>query len=110
MMTTPDFLYRYQSLSAYSLASLTNNTIWLAKPSTFNDPLDCALTLDPKKYKESIMHAVDFAKKQGMLKKLKREDIQNIWPRDNEIYESTREKLRQLFQGIGDCCVSAIPN
>jgi len=43
-MVTPNFLYKYQSLSAHSLAALTNNTIWLAKPTSFNDPFDCAIT------------------------------------------------------------------
>ena len=60
-MEAPEFLYIYQPLTAYSLASLVNNTIWLAKPSTFNDPFDCAITLDRQKYKQSVMHAVRVA-------------------------------------------------
>ncbi|MDP1558509.1 MAG: DUF2971 domain-containing protein [Nitrosomonas sp.] len=47
-MTALNSLYKYHSLTAYSLASLTNNTIWLAKPSSFNDPFDCAFFIDDR--------------------------------------------------------------
>jgi hypothetical protein len=109
-MMPPDFLYKYQSLTAYSLASLTNNTIWLAKPNTFNDPLDCALTLDRKKYKESVLQAISVGMELGMLKKRTYEDIKEGWPGDKELFETTRNKLLEIFQGIGVCCFSAISN
>ena len=108
-MSTPDRLYKYQSLSAYSLAALTNKTVWLAKPKTFNDPYDCALTLDRKKYKESIMHAISILIEKAKPEGLKPEH-QEIWPGDQEAFETHRDSLRNLLQEIGICSLSAVPN
>lgn len=53
-MTLPDRLYRYRPLTAYSLGELVNGTIWFAKPGSFNDPYDCAITVDERRCVESI--------------------------------------------------------
>jgi hypothetical protein len=78
-MATPNFLYKYQSLSAYSLAGLVNNTIWLAKPNSFNDPFDCAISLDRGKYKESVMHAVTVVMERAGDTGLKPEHLNSLW-------------------------------
>lgn len=109
-MTTPDYLYKYQTLSAYSLASLTNNTIWMAKPTTFNDPFDCALTLDRAKYTESVMHAISVAMERAKTEGLKPEHLRDIWPGDAEAFEDLRGKLLGLVQTMGICSFSAVPN
>jgi len=109
-MGTPNFLYKYQSLSAHSLAALTNNTIWLAKPKGFNDPFDCAITLDRQKYKESIMHAISVAMERAKPNGLQREHLQDIWPGDKDAFESFRNSLLELVQNLGICAFSALPN
>lgn len=45
MSTSLGYLYKYRTYNSYSLACLANQTIWLAKPKSFNDPFDCAITL-----------------------------------------------------------------
>ncbi len=109
-MRRPDFLYKYQTLTAYTLASLTNNTVWLAKPKTFNDPFDCAITLDSQRYKESVVHAITVAVERAKPIGLRPEHLQNGWPGDKEAFETFRENLRNLFQEMGICSFSAIPN
>lgn len=109
-MGSPDFLYKYQRLNAYSLASLMNNTIWLAKPTTFNDPFDCAITLDRKKYKQSVMHAVSVAMERAKPAGLKPEHLQDIWPGDKEAFEQFRAHLSEIVQNMGICSYSATPN
>ncbi|NUN24385.1 MAG: DUF2971 domain-containing protein [Candidatus Jettenia caeni] len=42
----PDVVYKYYSFNEYSLDALLTNRVWLSKPSSFNDPFDCALTRD----------------------------------------------------------------
>jgi Protein of unknown function (DUF2971) len=81
-MSPPDFLYKYQSLSVYSLTSLINNTIWLAMPNTFNDPFDCALVMDSKMVQVS----------------------------HNEEFENLQNKIREVFPKLGICSFSAVPN
>lgn len=109
-MEMPDFLYRYQSLSAYSLASLVNNTIWLAKPTTFNDPFDCAITLDRQKYKQSVMHAVSVAMERAKPEGLKPEHLYDIWPGDQEAFEEFRSRLSEMVLKFGICSFSATSN
>lgn len=41
-------LYKYQSYNVNSISSLIHKTIWAAKPTTFNDPFDCAVSLYPE--------------------------------------------------------------
>lgn len=43
----PHSLFKYRSYSCYSIKNLKDDTVWLADPATFNDPYDCAHTLDP---------------------------------------------------------------
>ena len=109
-MRRPDFLYKYQTLTAYTLTSLTNNTVWLAKPKTFNDPFDCAITLDSQRYKESVIHAITVAMERAKPNGLRPEHLQDVWPGDKEAFETFRGNLRNLFQEMGICSFSAIPN
>ncbi|MDP2228719.1 MAG: DUF2971 domain-containing protein [Moraxellaceae bacterium] len=106
-MDAPDSLYRYQALSAYSLAALVNKTIWLAKPSTFNDPFDCAITLDRQKYKQSVMHAVSVAMERAKPAGLNPEHLQDMWPGDEEAFEQFRSHLTEMVQNLGICSFSA---
>lgn len=108
-MKAPDFLYKYHTLTAYSLASLTNKTIWLAKPATFNDPFDCAVTLDRQKYKESVMHAVSVAIERTKPEGLRPEHLTDLWPGDKEAFESSRNKISEIAQNLGICSLSATP-
>ena len=106
-MPAPSHLYKYQALTAHSLASCVNETVWLSQPKTFNDPFDCALTLDRAKYKESVMHAVSVAIELAKPAGLKPEHLLDIWPGDKEAFEEYREKLKSKLQELGIFCLSA---
>jgi hypothetical protein len=109
-MNPPEFLYKYRALNAYSLASLTNNTLWLAKPKSFNDPFDCAITLDHQKYKESVLHAVTVALQRAKPEGLRPEHLHDILPGDKEAFETFRTSVLSAVQAIGVCSFSATPN
>ena len=104
-MACPDRLYKYQSLSAYSLAGLLNGTIWLSKPAAFNDPLDCAITLDRERMDESIQDAIGVALAGTGLK-----DLDGIRPSDREAFEAHRSQILGLLQNMGVCSFSAVSN
>ena len=36
-------LYKYRQISENSLESLLNEKLWVAQPSSFNDPFDCSI-------------------------------------------------------------------
>jgi Protein of unknown function (DUF2971) len=42
----PKSLFKYRAINKNSIKNFEENTIWLSNPSTFNDPYDCALTVD----------------------------------------------------------------
>lgn len=46
MMNMPDKLYKYRPFGVNTLRSITEAEAFYAKPSTFNDPLDCNPTVD----------------------------------------------------------------
>jgi hypothetical protein len=106
----PNFLYRYQALNAHSLASLVNNTIWLSNPDSFNDPFDCAITLDRKKYEESIAHVVSVALEQYKPNEFDIDDFKSIKPGDKKAFENFRNGILELIQNWGICSFSALPD
>ncbi|HQQ74995.1 MAG TPA: DUF2971 domain-containing protein [Pseudomonadales bacterium] len=109
-MSQPDFLYKYRPLNAYSLASLLNNTMWLANPTTFNDPFDCAFSLDRGKYKQSVMHAISVAMERADQGGFKPEHLYDVWPGDEDAFEQLRENIKKTIENIGICSFSATPN
>ncbi len=41
----PRYLAKYRSINEYSINSLKNDTVWFDKPSNYNDPYDCSITI-----------------------------------------------------------------
>lgn len=48
-------LYKYTSINENSLSILIKEEFWFAKPSTFNDPLDCGISLFNSNSKEQFL-------------------------------------------------------
>jgi len=109
-MPPPDYIYKYQALSAHSLASLLNGTIWMAKPCTFNDPFDCALMLDKGKMKESIAFAVSQAIERFNPMGPMPNSVFDAPPGDAETFNDYREKTYKMVQKRGFCSFSAVPD
>lgn len=108
-MSAPTHLYKYQRLTAHSLASLLNETVWLSSPVAFNDPFDCAITLSKDKLEESLEHAITEVAKKS---EISREQIKNhdkVINQDQAAYEWLRNSLRTTMQKIGVLCLSATP-
>ncbi|MDP1620228.1 MAG: DUF2971 domain-containing protein [bacterium] len=109
-MDSPEFLYKYQRLTAHSLAGLLNETVWLANPSTFNDPFDCALTLSKDSFEESIHHVINELIRSQRIKGQSTKDIEKLTPADKEAFEQLRDGLRKTANGVGVLSLSATPS
>lgn len=108
-MSVPTHLYKYQRLTAHSLASLLNESVWLSSPTAFNDPFDCAITLSREKLNESVDHAItEISRRQGIPKE-KIENHDKIINLDEAAYERLRSTLRNRMREIGVLCLSATP-
>lgn len=42
----PSSLYKFRAINEYSLQNLLSDTVWVCSASNYNDPYDCALTLN----------------------------------------------------------------
>ncbi|NNU94798.1 DUF2971 domain-containing protein [Geobacillus sp. NFOSA3] len=42
----PSSLYKYREVNKFSLQNLENDEVWITTADTFNDPYDCALTIN----------------------------------------------------------------
>ena len=104
----PTSLFKYQTLSAYSLAALVNNTVWLAKPRTFNDPFDCGVTLDKNKFRESLDHAITHAHQHSRSEDLSGKDLSGLRPGDENAYEKFRLGIKSLLQEMGVLCLTEV--
>ncbi|WP_070888153.1 DUF2971 domain-containing protein [Pseudomonas argentinensis] len=107
-MRIPAFLYKYQSVTEYSLKSLVEGTVWLSSPESFNDPFDCAINLDPKKLEESVAHAVELvAKKHGTQLD---NSLRLVSAQDEAAYVQLRDSLAAQMASIGVLCLTESPN
>lgn len=43
--TLPERLYKYQPFTTLSLANLKSRSIWFSRPTSFNDPFDCSISV-----------------------------------------------------------------
>lgn len=102
-------LFRYRSLSAYSLGELVNDTMWFSKPSAFNDPFDCSLTIDPNTFGDSLEHAIGVGKQRGLISP----DLPHLSHKptdlDKGMFQKMRDQLRGAAADIGLCCLTANP-
>lgn len=110
MTSTPEYLYKYRPFNAYALSCIANHSIWLAKPESFNDPFDCAITLDKSLYKDSIIHAISASMNTSASIKREKEKLFTLWPGDVEAFETLRNSIKELTQNMGICSFAESPD
>jgi hypothetical protein len=106
MSVLPRSLFRYRSLSAYSLGELVNQTMWYSKPTAFNDPFDCALTIDQRKFSESFEHAIRAGIAQGKIAKDLPKEKYAPTESDKAMFMAIRDRLKSTAAPLGLCCLS----
>lgn len=67
----PKHLYKYREINKYSLENLETDTVWVCSAENYNDPYDCASTLNVQLLitKSSKLNFPDTVK-HGNLKKI----------------------------------------
>lgn len=51
----PSAIFKYRDVRTYSLANLSEGTVWLADPRTLNDPYDCAHFIDQAALEKKLL-------------------------------------------------------
>lgn len=103
-MRIPPFLYKYQSVTEYSLKSLAEGTVWMSSPASFNDPFDCAINLDRTKLKESVAHAVKLVSQDHEASTIESADLTS--PENEAAYTVLRASLAAHMASIGVLCLT----
>ena len=114
-------LYKYQAYNVNSMSALINKVSWAAKPSTFNDPFDCAVSLIPDLDSSSLLEVILTEAKSGNTKKITDEDIKALeaiassdnfegfeHPAHEEMCTKLRNKFVSLIQDIGVISLSEL--
>lgn len=105
----PKSLHRYRPFSVYSLAELVNETMWYSRPASFNDPFDCALTIDHAKFEESLEHAIEAGIARGLISKDLSQSKRLPTEKDRSVFASIRARLLSATDNLGLCCFSEDP-
>ena len=83
--------------------------MWYSSPSNFNDPFDCALTIDQKKFDESAKHVIQAGVERGVISAhllgMKRIYTES----DQQLYSKVRELIKGVTRRLGICCFSEGP-
>lgn len=89
----PKFLYKYRPASDYAIKNLITDTVWLNKPSEYNDPFEFVEYLDINKLRTSIVNLM----KEEIIENLVKD---NYVP--NEIINTARNSnsTRNIFNYI----------
>ena len=109
MPNAPSSLYRYRPFSVYALAELVNETMWYSKPSSFNDPFDCALTIDQAKFEESVEHSIEVGIAKGLIPRDLPASKRSPNAKDLAAFENIRSRVRGVAEHLGLCCFSKDP-
>jgi len=108
-LKTPDHLYRYRAFSTHNVDALTENSVWLSTPKSFNDPFDCALSLDALRFGESLAHAVEEAVRHASDLPPTAEQLVEH-PGDREAFETFRLNLLESQQSRGVLSLTEVPD
>ncbi len=99
----PQYLYKYRKLSDTTDLIFTESKLWFSKPSDFNDPFDCQLTVDTK---NTEMEIAIFLQKNapGMnpneIKRLSKEYSKN----QSQWYKMVTTIISNKVNSNGICC------
>ena len=60
MTMSSQFLFKYYPINEYTFDVIKTGRVWMSDPTNFNDPYDCALSLDMRSYHErnSDFHSI----------------------------------------------------
>ncbi len=83
----PKSIFKYRELNTCSLRNLQEDTVWLSDPSNFNDPYDCAHTMDQDALSRVLAkeYLPQFFKEKGLQDQLGKEVLEKILQSDDSI-------------------------
>ncbi|MGG3998757.1 DUF2971 domain-containing protein [Anoxybacillus kestanbolensis] len=71
----PSSLYKYRAFNDYSIDNLRRDEVWFNPASNFNDPYDCALTINQTEYLEENLKSAMLKALPSIIEKFIKEEI-----------------------------------
>ena len=103
----PRYFYKYTSLDSLKLI-LKNSTLKFSKPSEFNDPFDCNITIDTVNTIEEIESYIDSLQQNHKLTINEINSLRQIFNNPKELYAITNKSVKDAKECFGVTCFSKI--
>ena len=109
-MTLPTSIFRYRSLTTFSIAELATSTMWIASVDSFNDPFEFQFDIEPlvesKENREFIISSI--VAETGMPRRdVELEFEKYSWDDFRESFATPQKNILKEIRSQGVCCFSA---
>jgi hypothetical protein len=109
-MTLPSSIFRYRSLTTFSIAELATSTMWISSVESFNDPFEFQFDIEPlvesKENREFIISSI--VSETGMPRNdVELEFEKYSWDDFRDSFVTPQENLLKEIRSQGVCCFSA---
>lgn len=109
-------LYRFCKIDPYTISALSQNYLWFSNPTSFNDPFDCNLAIDPTGDVDDWMPLISSIQRQRHSEdtseriEQRARQFLTVCPVYNDKTRAIRvlkEVVSEVRQKIGVCCFSS---
>jgi len=97
----PRYIYKYVNIESLKLI-LENSTLKFSKPSEFNDPFDCNITIDTNNTKEEIDAYIEILRKNQTVT----DDYIKVFYNPKQLFESLNKTVKDSKEFLGVSCFS----
>ncbi|NOQ26437.1 MAG: DUF2971 domain-containing protein [Bacteroidales bacterium] len=101
----PRYIYKYTSLESLHLI-LESSKLKFSKPSEFNDPFDCHITIDTDNTESEIDNYIKFLEKNNDLTEEKIKILKKKFHNPKELFEITNKSVNGAIEKHGVTCFS----
>ena len=103
----PQYIYKYTDVASLKLI-IENSTLKFSKPSDFNDPFDCNLTIDTENTTKEIDDYIDLLRRKKNLNSAQIKILKQKYHNPKTLFELTNKSIKQSKENIGATCFSKL--
>jgi len=103
----PRYIYKYTDIESLKLI-LEDSTLKFSKPSDFNDPFDCNITIDTENSTEEINEYIEMLKKGRNLTVEQINTLKEKYHNPKTLFELTNKSVKQSKESFGVSCFSRL--
>lgn len=101
----PRYLYKYTTLDSLELI-LKSSSLKFSKPSEFNDPFDCNITIDTNNTSEEIETYIESLKQNRKLEASEIETLRQKFHNPKDLFLLTNQSVKNAKESFGISCFS----